>query len=118
MKDCLEISLLDLRFHSRHGVFPQENTVGNEFSVDVSVTVPRDLVSGDEISTTVSYADIYGIVKEEMSIPRKLMETIAVAIAGRLQSNWHEIKGGSISITKINPPIAGITGSARVRYDF
>ena len=71
-----EISLADLHFHAHHGVFSQENKVGNDFSVTLTVRIPfSENVMDDDLSATISYAELYGIVEEEMNHPRKLLMT-------------------------------------------
>ena len=114
-----EISLNDIRFHARHGVFQQENAVGNEFSVDVSLTIPYNPgVEDDDLDATISYADVYEIIAEEMKRPRKLLEAVAASIAKRFTAKWPEIEKGHITICKSTPPIAGITGNAAVTLNF
>ena len=48
----------------------------------------------------------------------QLLETKAMAVAGRLRARWPQILKGSVKIVKISPPIAGIVGSAGVEYEF
>ena len=114
-----EISLDNLRFHAYHGVFPQENMVGNEFVVDLSIRIPVPENAGeDDPESTISYADMFNIVAEEMKQPRKLMETVAERIRWRLVRDFPQIISGNIKICKSVPPIANISGSASVRIIF
>lgn len=115
----IEISLSDLRFHSKIGVLPQEQIVGNEFIVDSSVRIPySERMENDDLDVSISYADIYSIIEEEMEKPRKLLEACCVSIANRLKEKWGMIESGSITICKSTPPISGITGSAKVTLFF
>lgn len=110
-----EIALTGLRFHGRHGVWEQEKKIGNEFVVDIRVKIPyREDILLDQLESTVSYADIYLIVEEEMAMPRKLLETVAATICQRIKTKWPDVKGGNIKICKSTPPIAHITGSSEV----
>lgn len=114
-----EITLRDLRFHARHGVWEQETAVGNEFIVNVSIRLPySEAIAADQLDATVSYADLFAIVKEEMLKPRKLLEAVAASIQERISTVWPKITGGSISICKSSPPIASIIGSAEVKLFF
>lgn len=114
-----EISVIDLRFHANHGVFPQETEVGNEFRVDVTVKFPfNQRIYDDDISATVSYADIFEIVKTEMEIPRKLLESVASSIADRLTETFPDIISGTVAIEKSTPPIPHFNGIARVLLSF
>ncbi len=114
-----EIALTGLKFFARHGVWEQETKVGNEFIVDIRVRIPySDEILSDDLNATISYADIFSIVEEEMSKPRKLLETVAATIRQRISSKWNEILGGSITICKSIPPIARINGSSQVTLFF
>jgi len=115
----MEIFIENARIYGRHGVLEQERRVGNEFIVNLSVRVPvSDLMKEDQLAGTVSYAELYEIVAEEMAKPRMLLESVAIGIADKVKSRFPEVKGGWISITKSTPPIAGISGSAGVRHFF
>ncbi len=119
LKANFNIKLSDLRFHAYHGVMPQETKVGNEFIVSVSVTIPfQPAVLDDSLDATISYADIYEIVKDEMNRPRKLLETVAATISIRLTEKWDQILGGEIKICKSTPPIPGIVGASEVALIF
>lgn len=113
------ISLSDIRFHAFHGVFEQENRVGNEFSVSLSVRIPfDDAIDSDTLDATISYAELYEIVEKEMKKTRKLLETVASSIQKQICMKWPEITGGEITIYKSTPPIPSITGTAGVSLFF
>lgn len=114
------ISLSDVRFHAFIGVFPQEQAVGNEYSVDVSVQIPlSDTVSdADNLGLTISYADIFEEVKEEMIKKTQLLETVAARIADRICNRWESVDCGSVKITKLAPPIGNFDGKASVEIKF
>lgn len=113
------IKLTDLHFHAHHGVLPQETKVGNEFIVSVSIAIPfNEAILDDDLDATISYADIYDIVKEEMDKPKKLLETVAAMISIRIKQRWNEILCGEIKICKSTPPIPGISGASEVDFFF
>ncbi len=102
----------------RIGVFDQEREIGNEFVLNIRVRTDADHLCEDNVGDTVSYADIYGEVKEVISRPHRLLETVAREIGKNLCARWPEITSGEVSITKSVPPIAGFDGSASVTYFF
>ena len=114
-----KISLDDIRFHAFHGVEDFEREFGNEFRVSLSVNLPYvSEMENDELSHTVSYADLYEIVKEVMATPCKLLETVALKIASKIKTTYPQITGGNISIQKLRPPIKEMLGSASVTLNF
>ena len=114
-----EISLNKLSFYAYHGVLETEKKIGNEFQVSITVRIPgREEIAKDNLKDTVSYADLYEIIKEEMSIPRNLLEKVAFEISQRIRKKFKEVMGGRIYIEKVHPPIQNMLGSASVTLNF
>lgn len=111
MLTSFEISLEDARFHAFHGVMPQERMIGNEFAVDLTVRLPAEVPDSrmefisDELSDTVSYADLYEVVALRMKTPVNLLEHLASVIIKDIVSRWEMIEAVKIKITKLYPPI-------------
>ncbi|MCM1291787.1 MAG: dihydroneopterin aldolase [Prevotella sp.] len=114
-----EISLEHIELQGNHGVFEQERKVGNNFIVDLKVTVslPESILE-DSLKDTISYADLYNVLLNEFKIPSKLLEHVCVRIEHKLKQRWPNIQSGEIKIIKRQPPIAGITGWASVKKFF
>ena len=113
------ILLKNLKFRAFHGVMPQEQSVGNEFMVNVKVYYPfEDAMCSDSLAGTISYAEIYEVIRGQMAIPSALLEHVAGRIRSGLLKKFPEITGGYIRIEKTRAPIAGITGSAAVEVEW
>lgn len=110
------ITLNNLQFYSHIGVYDQERIVGNDFRVDVKVSFPADSFKSEDLTSTISYADIYAIVHEEMHIEHRLIETVCVKIAQKIKDISFSDCSISVKIAKISPPIGGCTGDAEVEY--
>lgn len=112
------VSLKAVRFQARHGVFPQERCVGNEFIVDLKVSYPAPENNTDDLSHTISYADLYYIVDREMRVPSDLLEHVARRIVDAVRRIFPVSTSVSVSIEKVRPPIAGMAGNAAVCLDW
>lgn len=100
-----KIFLRQVRFHAYHGVLEQERRVGNDYVINVVAECDfTHAMLTDELEDTVSYADIYRVVKEEMAIPSKLLEHVAGRIGERLFNEFPSLQSLDISIMKVNPP--------------
>ena len=110
------IHLKDLRFYAFHGVLPQEKSVGAYFILNICVKVDVERAAlTDEISDTVSYADIYQIAKEEMQVTSELLEHVAGRICKRLYQEFSSVEAVDITIEKENAPIGtGAQGLAGI----
>lgn len=110
-----KIILEGLEFHAYHGVYPQERSSGNKFEVDVSVeTAINPSAFADDLSGTINYEDLYGVIKSEMAKPSKLLERVGHAIAGKILSTFSEALTVEVNISKFNPPIGGVCRKATV----
>ncbi|WP_349665792.1 dihydroneopterin aldolase [Xylanibacter muris] len=109
------IFLSGVRFHSFHGVMPQERRVGADFTVDLRIGYDFSVAAvDDDLEHTISYADLFCILKDEMSIPSKLVEHVAGRISRRILSVYPEVNSIDIIITKDNPPMGADSKGAGV----
>lgn len=100
------ITIKGLRIYAYHGVFPQENRIGNDFTVDAVLKFPCPrAVADDNLDGTINYADVVDIIKAEMSVPSKLLEHVAGRIQRAVCQRYPQITGGEIAVTKLRPPI-------------
>ena len=85
---------------------PQERVVGADFIV--SVRLGYDFTKAaetDNIADTLSYAEVYELLKKEMATPSKLLEHAAGRMVESLRKNFPEIHSIDLSLTKLNPPM-------------
>ena len=113
------IRLEGMKFYAFHGVLPQENLVGANFYVDLKLKTDfTKAAETDELEGTVSYADIHTAVKEEMSIPSKLLEHVCQRIARRLFHDFPTVETIDIRLSKENPPIGACAESIGVEVHY
>lgn len=110
------IILRDLGFYGFHGFFAEEERLGQRFFVDlecgVDLTAPGET---DAIGHTVSYADIYDVVKATFEGQRtKLIEALGQNIVAALFARFDDINWIIIRIRKPEAPIAMVRGEAAV----
>lgn len=109
------IELRDIHLYAHHGVMPQERTIGAWFTIDIKLTInDHSCAYSDSIDNTVSYADVYEIIKKEMEIPSNLLEDVCRRIMLRLFDNFMSVTDISITLTKDTPPMGGDRLSAAV----
>jgi len=107
------IILENIEIYAYHGVFEQENRVGNNFSVDVKLDVDVSRAcESDNLDDTLSYAEVYDIIKREMDISSRLLEHAGGRIIRALKDNFPAVEKIELKISKKNPPTGGQVGSA------
>ena len=109
------IFLRNVRFYAFHGVMPQEQKVGGEFLVDLQVGYPIEAaMQSDEVTDTLNYAELYELVKTEMSIPSQLLEHVAGRIVKSINERFPKVSSIDLKITKKNPPMGADCDGAGV----
>lgn len=109
------IAINDMRFYAHHGCFEQERAIGTHFRVDLRFdtdTARAEL--SDNIADTVSYLDVYQVVKREMLQPSNLLEHVARRICDAVMLQFPEIKDVTAVVYKLNPPLGGNMESVSV----
>uniref|UniRef100_A0A2P2ITZ7 7,8-dihydroneopterin aldolase n=1 Tax=Rhizophora mucronata TaxID=61149 RepID=A0A2P2ITZ7_RHIMU len=97
-----KLILRGLKFHGFHGVKPEEKTLGQKFLVDVDAWLDlREAGKSDCLSDTISYTDIYRIVKEVVQGPsHNLLESVAQQIATTTLTKYPKISAIRVKVGK------------------
>lgn len=97
-----------MQFYANHGCFEQEQVIGTHFRVDMwfDTDTCRAEVS-DNIDDTVSYLDVYQVVKREMSVPSHLLENVGRRICDAVLLGFPQIDAVTVKVSKMNPPLGG-----------
>ena len=113
------IRLEGLKIYAYHGVLPQENLVGAYYYIDLKLKTDfTHAAETDELEGTVSYADIFAVVKEEMAITSKLLEHVCQRIASRIFNDFPAIEAIDIRLSKENPPMGASAKSIGVEAHY
>ena len=102
------ILLQNIKIYAYHGCLVEEKQIGSDYRVDLKIKADLSLSSqSDKLVDTVDYVHLNLIVKEEMSIPSKLLEHVAERIIQRILKEITLVRKVIIKVSKINPPIGG-----------
>lgn len=109
------ISINGMRFYAHHGCFEQERVIGTYFCVDLSLEVDTSMAEvTDNIDDTVSYLDVYQVVKEQMMVPSNLLEHVARRVGEAVKGKFPSIESVNVKVSKMNPPLGGQMDSVSV----
>ncbi|WP_299114913.1 dihydroneopterin aldolase [uncultured Winogradskyella sp.] len=102
------IKVENIRVYAHHGCLKEETVIGSDYRVDVVVKANlKKSSNSDELRDTVDYVFLNKVVREEMAVPSKLLETVAQRILDRFFNEDKLISKACVSVSKINPPIGG-----------
>ncbi|KAM7258695.1 hypothetical protein ACFE04_014436 [Oxalis oulophora] len=104
-----KLILRGLMFHGYHGVKPEENKLGQKFLIDVDAWMDlRKPGLSDDIAHTLSYTDIYRIVKEVVEgPPRNLLESVAQLIASTTLAKHPQVSAIRVKVGKPHVAVVG-----------
>lgn len=119
--DLMKVS--GMRFYGYHGVFPEENKLGQQFYVDLELSMDLDQAARtDDLEATINYAELHSFTKAIVEGPPfKLIEALAGHIASRLLEAYTMINEVTVRVTKPHPPFDihfdGVTIELRRKRD-
>jgi dihydroneopterin aldolase len=103
------IALEGLEFFAYHGYYPEEQLIGNKYSLDIIVQTDfQEAAVHDRLSETVNYATLYQIAAKVMKEPAKLLEHIAFKVIASTREHYPHIAGVTVKVSKFNPPVGGV----------
>jgi dihydroneopterin aldolase len=112
----VEIYLKNVRCYCFHGCLKEESIIGSEYLVNLWAKGALGQASlTDKIDDAIDYVFLNKVIVEEMSIPSKLLETVAERILNRALNEDNRIQKITISVSKICPPINGDVESVAVK---
>ncbi len=96
-----------MRFFGYHGVYPEENVLGQRFVVDVSMELDlRPAAAGDELDATVDYFVVYDMVRAIVEgTPRKLVETVVDECARTILNEFPLVDAVEVTMRKPGAPV-------------
>ncbi len=102
------IKVKNIRVYAYQGCLLEEGKIGSDYQVDLSVKANlKKSAETDELDDTVDYVHLNRIIKEEMAIRTKLLETIASKILDRILFEIPLVSSVKVKVSKLNPPIGG-----------
>lgn len=105
-----KILLSNLGFYGYHGVLKEESVLGQKFFIDMELLVDtKEAGITDDMNKSVSYADVYDLVKEITEKRRfNLIEALAENIAKEVLDKFELINEVMVRVKKPEAPVNGI----------
>lgn len=102
-----QIRVTGIKAFGYHGVLPHEATEGQEFIVDLLITLDLRAVSlSDDLQETINYADLAQIAHDNIVGERvQLIERLAGRIAEEISSAYSQITSVSVTVHKPHAPV-------------
>ena len=108
------IQLQNIRLHAFHGIHEEERKTGSLYEVDMHVNYKEGNARFNSLANTISYVDLFELIKQRMLLPTPLLEKVCLDIIEDVQISFPFINAVSISIYKLHPPIENFEGRVGV----
>lgn len=97
-----------INLYAYHGCLEEEAKIGANYMVDVMMETDfTEAAQSDDLSKTVDYVVVFNIVKKQMAIRSKLIESVGQRIVNELKKEFSSLKKVEVKISKLNPPMNG-----------
>lgn len=105
-----QITLKNCGFFARHGVYNEEETLGQRFFVDAVLTVDGgNALQEDSLEGTVDYGAAFSVIERIIHGKRRyLIEALALEAAQALCEEFPTVASAEITIRKPNAPVQGV----------
>lgn len=96
-------------FYGYHGLFPEENRLGQRFYVDATLEVDLKAAGlSDDMNDSINYGQVFEVIKAIVEgEASNLIESVAEKIAEVLFLNFSMLHACTIKVIKPDPPIPG-----------
>ena len=103
-------TLSNCAFFARHGVYNEEETLGQRFFVDAILDVQAgESLEKDEIDGTVDYGKAFQVIEKIITGKRRfLIESLALETGKAICNQFGTVKRAEITIRKPNAPVQGV----------
>jgi dihydroneopterin aldolase len=114
------IRLENCAFFARHGVYSEEEKLGQRFFVDAQLTVEGGTgLIDDDIDATVDYGIAFNLIEKIVTGTRRyLIEALALDIGKALLKTFDSVLDVKITIRKPNAPVNGILDHVEVTVEY
>ena len=111
-----QIRMKNCAFFARHGVFDEEEMLGQRFYVDAVLTVdPGGALEADAIEGTVDYGVAFQVIEKIITGERRfLIEALALEVGKALIERFPQIARAEITVRKPNAPVPGVLDHVEV----
>lgn len=96
-------------FYAYHGVFPEENRLGQRFTVDIVLEADlKEAAADDDIDKSIDYGAVYEATKRVVEGKTyQLVESVAERVADEMLTAFNSVERATIKVIKPDPPIHG-----------
>jgi 7,8-dihydroneopterin aldolase/epimerase/oxygenase len=110
-----KIHLEKMEFYACHGVYELEKVAPQLFRINLTVDYdPSKAGVSDHLGDTIDYQKLVDICKEVMSVPKSLLEKIALEILRKIHAGFPDITFATVTVEKPEAQLGVVLGFVSV----
>lgn len=110
----MTIQLNNVQFYGYHGLYKEEQKLGNHFIVNLSIDFIPAVNKVTAIEETIDYVHVFELVKSRMQMATPLLETIVGDLADAIFDQFNIAQKVTIQITKGKVYVPTLDGNMSV----
>ncbi|MZP29342.1 2-amino-4-hydroxy-6-hydroxymethyldihydropteridine diphosphokinase [Heliobacterium undosum] len=113
------ILLKGMSFYGYHGALPEEQVLGQPFTVDLELEVDlRQAGKSDAVEDSVHYGEVYNRVRAILEgTPKATIEAVAEAVVVAVYRDFPAVQGLKVRVEKPKAPVPGLFQSMAVELN-
>jgi 7,8-dihydroneopterin aldolase/epimerase/oxygenase len=100
--------------NAHHGIYEEEEKIGANYELNLDVKFDEEDSKFEQIEDTISYEELFTIVKKKMMVPTPLLEKVCEGIIRKIRHEFAGVKEIAVSIYKLEAPIENFQGKVGV----
>ncbi len=114
----LHVSVENLKLFAYHGIYPEEQKLGNWFLLDIDLAYKIGEQQTIQLEETVNYVQVIDLATQRMCTKENLLENVLANLKADLLENFSFLQAIKLKITKLQAPIASFTGQVSVSLNW
>jgi 7,8-dihydroneopterin aldolase/epimerase/oxygenase len=114
----LHVTVENLKLFAYHGLYPEEQKLGNWFLLDIDLAYKLGEKQNVEIEETVNYVQVIELTKQRMCSKENLLENVLTNLKTDLLTHFAFLQAIKLKITKYQAPIASFQGQVSVSLNW
>ena len=111
------VALRDVKCFAYHGFYPEEQVLGTQFLVSITVKF-KPVGDTEDLQHTVNYEVLNNIIQGSMKRTQKLLETVVQDMLEQVKVAFPFVLNVVVGIKKLHPPMQGQIDHSFVQLEY
>ncbi|MET3683740.1 dihydroneopterin aldolase [Alkalibacillus flavidus] len=114
-----KVKLNGMMFYGYHGLYPEENKLGQRFTVDLELMLDlSEAGRRDQMGDSIDYGQAYEVAQSVVEGKAyNLVETVAETLAEEMFKSFSVLQAIKVTVDKPGPPIPGYYQSVAIEIE-